>query len=90
MFIHFTSFLVLSLFSATPSLEEFLRSFIASLERVIVVLSYVQPLGPSVLLGLLLLTRCAVAEPQSQVFVSLVETKWSLGMCWYLHSIIPV
>lgn len=54
------------------------------------VLSYVQPLGPSVLLGLLLLTRCVVAEPLSQVLVSLVETKWSLEMCWYLHSIIPV
>lgn len=62
----------------------------ASLERVIVVLSYVQPLGPSVLLGLLLLTRCVVAEPLSQVLVSLVKTKWSLEMCWYLYSIFPV
>lgn len=66
------------------------KSFIASLERVIVMLSYVQPLGPSALLGLLLLTRCVGAEPLSQVLVSLVETKWSLEMCWYLHSIIPV
>lgn len=63
------------------------EGFMASLERVIVVLSYVQPLGPSVLLGLLLLTRCVVAEQLSQVLVSLVKTKWSLEMCWYLYSI---
>lgn len=71
----------------SPQLWE---GFMASLERVIVVLSYVQPLGPSVLLGLLLLTRCVVAEPLSQVLVSLVKTKWSLEMCWYLYSIFPV